>query len=509
MKKLSKKLVSLTLGVTCALGMTACGSSKPAETKPADAANATQEAPKKEEAAPAEIQKPEKISMMVNGTFTNLASGQDKVVEKYKELTGIDLDIIQIDHNSYYDQLSIAFASGIDADVVVLGSTYYPAYAAQGALWDMAKAWDSSETKASGRINEDYIKALYMGDALYGFGPTSGNGCVTYMRQDWLDKLGLKAPTTYDEYLNVLREFTKGDPDGNGVNGDTYGVTAAGIMGNEAPYVNYLPEFWQDAYPDFYQKGDGTWVDGFSEDATKAALQRLKDAYAEGIIDMEVATNKTSACRDKFYAGNVGTFSYWAGKWHKTLEENTQALNKDAKVVALAPIKELGKYIERQAPVISITNASKNPEGVFKYLFETMLDGGDGQTLFSYGVEGVQWEKDGDGIKQLPSLENPSNTFTTVFNDPVLLIGGWTNGDPLKNRDERIIASDKIFKENSVIAPVVVSNDVMASYAATLLDTRTVIISDVVTGALSVDEGMAKYQEQAGAMVEEILASLK
>ena len=41
----------------------------------------------------------------------------------------------------------------------------------------------------------------------------------------------------------------------------------------------------------------------------KAALQRMQDAYKEGLIDKEVVTNKTSTCRDKF-AGNVGVFNY-------------------------------------------------------------------------------------------------------------------------------------------------------------------------------------------------------
>jgi putative aldouronate transport system substrate-binding protein len=506
MKKFGKILVGLTLGVTTAIGLAACGGNNtPAPSTPATPPST--EGPAAE--APAgEIEKPSKITMMVNGTFTNVASGQNEIVAKYKELTGIDLDITTVDHNAYYDQLSIAFASGINQDVVILGSTYYPAYAAQGALWDMASAWENSELRASGRVNEAYVDALYMGDALYGFGHASGNGCLTYIRKDWLDRLGLDVPTTYDEYLDVLRAFTNGDPDGNGIDGDTYGVTAAGILGTEAPYTNYLPEFWQDAYPDFYQQADGTWIDGFSEDKTAAALQRLKDAYAEGIIDMEVATNKTSTCRDKFYASQVGVFTYWAGQWMMTLEQNTKAITPEAELVGIPPIAELGNYIERQAPVLAITPAAKNPEGVFKYLFEFMLDGAEGQTLFTYGVENVHWEQSAEGLKHLPSMENPSNTFTKVYIDGVLSIGDWINGDPVQTRDPRVTTSSDIFSSNAVIAPVVVSNDVMASYAATLLDIRTVIVAEVVTGNLTVEQGMAKYQDQAGAMVTEILASL-
>lgn len=48
----------------------------------------------------------------------------------------------------------------------------------------------------------------------------------------------------------------------------------------------------------------------------------------------------------------------------------------------------------------------------------------------------------------------------------------------------------------------------MAGYTATLSDIRIVIVADIVTGSLSVEEDMARYHEQAGSMVEEILASL-
>ena len=45
------------------------------------------------------------------------------------------------------------------------------------------------------------------------------------VRRDWLDKLGLNAPTTLDEFMAVAKAFTEQDPDGNGKN-DTYGYCA-------------------------------------------------------------------------------------------------------------------------------------------------------------------------------------------------------------------------------------------------------------------------------------------
>ena len=217
MKLSSKKLFSLGLGGLLAFSMVGCGgNSAPATNTSSDntqnnsktEASPSTEANPESSAAADEIVKPEKITMMVNGTFCDEASGQAEVVKKYKELTGIDLEITTIDHNSYNDQLALAFASGDVADVVILSAEYYAAYAVQGALADITSYWENSETKASGRVNEDYINSLYIDGALYAFTPTRGNGCATYLRQDWLDKLGLAVPTTYDEYIKVLEAFT-------------------------------------------------------------------------------------------------------------------------------------------------------------------------------------------------------------------------------------------------------------------------------------------------------------
>ncbi len=509
MKLSSKKLFSLGLGGLLAFGMVGCGSSSTSTSTNAPAESAEPSATEASEAPAAEeVVKPEKITMMVNKTFLTPEQGQDKVTEKFKELTGVELAVTSIDHNSYNDQLALAFASGDVADVVILSAEYYAAYANQGALADITDYWEASESKKSGRIDEKYIDALRINDRLYAFTAARGNGCVTYLRQDWLDKLGLAVPTTYDEYIKVLEAFTNNDPDGNGQK-DTYGVTAAGIISTEAPWTNYLPEFWQDSYPDFYQKEDGTWVDGFSEQATADALQRLKDAYAKGIIDMEVTTNKTSACRDKLYNGNVGAFTYWAGKWNMQLEQNLQNLFPEGKLVAMPAIAEIGSYTERQCPVIAITSKCENPAGVFKYLFETMIDGGEGQKLFCYGVEGTHWEMKDGVFTQLNDLENPKNTFQSAYIDPVLCISAWNEEDPLAaTRDERITSSNELFLKDVKLAPVNVSNDVMSNYAAQLKDIRTVIVADVVTGDKSVEDGMAEYHAQTDAMVEEILASL-
>ena len=447
-----------------------------------------------------EVEKPEKITVMFDGTVFTQENGQ-------AELTGIDLQIIQPDHSQYYDVLGQTIAGGDWPDVVLLGSTYYASYAAEGVLWDMTEAYDNSELKE--RItDQSVIDGLKIDGSLYGISPARGNGCITYVKKAWLDNCGLEVPTTYDEYLAMLEAFTTGDPDGNGVDGDTYGVSSAGLIGTEAPYTNYLPEFYQDAYPSFYKNDEGVWVDGFTEDSMKAALERLKSAYEAGYIDKESLTNATSDCRTKFYEDKFGVFTYWAGTWATNLKTNLEANGLDSELVAIPPIEELGVYTERVAPAWCITEACSNPEGVYKYFIESMLDGGDMQFLWTYGVEGVHWSTAAEevcGVKyeegqfhMLENREKEGTVYTKNHIDPMLAVAPLENDPKAEAVAEEAKVSAETFQEHSKMAQLVVSTDEMAEYNGDLTTLKNEVIAKVVTQGMSVEDGMAYFDQQGG-----------
>ena len=460
----------------------------------------------------AEVKKPEKIKIMVDGTFqANKLDGQDAWVKRYEELTGIKLEIIQPDHSAYYDVLGQTFASGVEnwPDVVVLSSAYYTGYAAEGALWDMTDTWNNSELKTSGRADVGVIEANMIDGHLYGFSKERGNGCITYIKQKWLDNVGLSIPTNYDEYLKMLEAFSKEDPDGNGVKGDTYAVSSAGLIGAEVPYINYLPEFYQDAYPSFYQKEDGTWADGFTDPAMRGAIERLRDVYSKGYIDKESLTNSTKDCRNKFYEDKFGVFTYWAGTWNTNLKTNLEANKLDGNLVALPPIKEVGSYLERNAPVFAITASCQNPEGVYKYFIENMLDGGDVQMLWTYGVEGVHWSTKAETVldntytdgqfHMYESKTTPGAQFTKINMDPLLSATGFINGDPGADLTApEAKSSQQIFNSNSHRAPLPVTTDVMNQYNGDLTKLKNSIIADCIVQGISIDEGYARFKSEHG-----------
>ena len=523
---MKKKVVSLLMVAAMVASMAGCGSNgstnsnsnantgsdSNASSNAGGAATGTEATGAEDGAADAadtasDVEKPEEITIMVDGTVFTEENGQAEFIAKLEELTGIKINVIQPDHDAYYDVVGQTIASGDWPDVIILGSTYYAGYAAEGVLWDMSEAYENSELKQRQDAygSTGVIDGVKIDGKLYGMPAARGNGCVTYVKQSWLDEAGLEAPTNYEEYINMLTAFSQ--------NGH-YGVSAAGFIGTEAPYTNYLPEFYQDAHPSFYKAEDGTWKDGFTEDSMKEALQRLSDAYAAGLIDPTTLTNGTSDCRNKFYSDEFGVFTYWAGTWATNLKTNLEANGLDGDLVALPPIAEVGQYLDRVPPVWCITSTCENPEGVFKYFIETMQDGGDTQFLWTYGVEGVHWSTAAETLfagtdnektyaegefHMLENREKEGTQYTKAHIDPMLALVELANDPKETTVADEAKNSAQIFNDNCVTADLIPSTDAMSQYNGDLTTLKNQLIANVVMGEMTIDEAYAQYESDHGA----------
>ncbi len=442
-----------------------------------------------------------KITILVDGTIPDQNNGRDAFEARWEELhPGFDLEIWQPDHSAYYTDMQQRMVSGNYPDVLILSSTYYADFARNGVLWDMTEAWENSKTKNSGRFTGDNVfEGLKIDGKLYGFAPTRGNGCVTYVKKAWLDAVGMEAPKTFDQYIAMCEAFVNNDPDGNG-QADTYAISAAGFIGNEAPFINYLPEFYQDAYPYFVQQEDGTWIDGFLTDTMKAALERLRDAYAKGLIDPDTLTNSTAQARTKFYDDKFGVFTYWAGTWATNLKTNLEANGRSGELIALPPLEGVPAYFDRVPPVWAITNKCANPQLVFDTFIDTMLDGGDCQMLFTYGPENVYYSFEG-GFHMLENLEKAGTNYTKFHIDPMLALASFAEGyyDP---KEESVLpeakAASALFNENSRLASIVPATEVMGEYNGQLTTLKNEMVANVIMGVKTYDQALADFQAAGG-----------
>ena len=543
---MKRKVLSLLLASAMVVSLAACGGSDaPASNSSEAAPAASSEQAAASSEAPAEEYKLETLNMVVNGTLTaTVDNGQAEFEKQWEDAVSekighsIDLQIQQLDHSGYVDAVGRLFAGGDYPDVIVMSADMFKQYAPTGLLWDMAEAYDNADFQSHmilPTINENLKDEE---GHLYGFAPTYGNGCVTYIKKAWLDAVGIDPATikTYDDYYNMLLKFHNEDPDGNGTNGDTYGVIAAGFVGNEAPYINYLPEFWQDAYPALLQDENGVWYDGFQTDATKAALLRLQQAYKDGAIDPETLTASTKIAREKWFSndqtGSAGVFTYLAGSWYQTLTDNLIKNEVNEELVQLAPIAEvaaIGGYINREAPVWAIIDDgdgnNAREQAIFDAFIETMMDGGTVQTLWTYGAEDVHWSTHAEEfvtnagtdkekkysyeegkfhLKQSPN--DPNTVWKKNHLDPALVVCSLDNG--YVDQTELAAAGNKFFTENCVDAPQSPTSETYTNESGTIYDAKLAVITAVVVDGGDVDAAMESYVSSVGGIIDQCLSEL-
>lgn len=527
MKKTVKKLTAVGLTLTSVMGLVACGNNGGAASNGGSTNNSTKE-----------VTKPTSFSVMVDNTVVTEENGGKAFYKYLEEVTGLaegTINWVRPPHSSYYDAVKSAFTSGSEADVVLLSSDYYALYAANGMLWDMTDAWNNSETKNSGRLiatADNVLSALQVAGedgkkAMYGFSPYRGNGCCTYLKKAWLTKAGIDVSKVenvtmdFNTYYGYLKQMA--------ASVGHYVISAPGFVSDEAPYTNYLPEFFQKAQYSFYQNTSGKYVDGFSEQLMKDALQRIQTAVADGVIDKASNGQTTADARNKFYSTDAstesGVFTYWAGTWANTLTTNLKSKGLDDELIAINPIKELGKYVERLSPAWCITEKASNPEGIFKYFIDTMLDGGDVQLAWEAGAKGTHWDTKAETVTVqgkedkgttytegqfhfLPSPEKPNTLMSKNHIDPILALGKLKDGVAAPTVTEVAQKNGEWFANNCEQAQAVPMTDATSDYLNDVNKARKEVVAKVALGDWTVDQGMDYYNQQVKTYVDQILASL-
>lgn len=561
---MKKKALSLLLASTMVISLTACGGGNNETSSNSSSGNSnTASADKNGDAASSNDNTSGEtgsgdyiltdVKIMVNGTVNSVKqeteaqqTTRDAFIPQLEAAVGeaigheINIDFEVASHSDYAGYAGRMFVSEQYPDVMIMSADMLKQYETTGLLWDMANAYDNAEfqnrMKLPG-INEGLKDAQ---GHLYGFAPTYGNGCITYVKQAWLDNLGINGDDikTYDDFYNMLERFSKEDPDGNGIDGDTYGFISAGLIGSEAPWINYVAEFWQGAYPSIIQGEDGVWYDGFQAPEAKEALLRMQKAYQDGVIDPDSFTAGTKDAREKWFgaeqSGSAGVFSYWAGTWYQNLANNLEKNGVDNEVYELAPIKEItdtfGGYLNREAPVWVILDDGdgddSREQAIFTAILDTMLDGDKVQTLWTYGPEGIAWSteaedfalypddpdkrkeysyKDGE-FHMRPGLEDPNVLAVKNHLDPALVIAPLTNGY-VSSTDLQDV-SNKFFTDHCVDAPSAPASETYSERSAEIIDARDVVIAEVVVNGGDVDAAMQKYTSSVGSLVDQILEEL-
>lgn len=210
-----------------------------------------------------------------------------------------------------------------------------------------------------------------------------------FIRQDWLDKLGLAQPTTPQELHDVLKAFKEKDPNGNGKNDEV------GMFSRETN-VRGLLRVLLDIYkvsPLWVVGKDGQLVYGPSQENYKNAIKEISKWYKEGLLDKEIFTRGKKA-RDYMLSNNLGGFTIdWiasTSSYNDTLKDKVPGLQFNA----ILPLNYNGS---RQTLFSRKTNQgawgiskdAKDPVRIIKYFDFWYTE--EGRRLWNFGIEGLDY----------------------------------------------------------------------------------------------------------------------
>ena len=228
-----------------------------------------------------------------------------------------------------------------------------------------------------------------------------------WIRQDWLDKLNLQAPTTIDELYQVLTAFRNNDPNGNGQKDE---IPLFDRAGTKMP-DEYLYLF--NTSTEFYPHDGKMTFEPLNKEEFVLGVKTLAKWYKEGLIDPELFTRGAKS-RDILYAADQAGFTHdWpsTGDYNVKLAETVPGF----KNVAIAPMKnQHGDIIERTTryPVAGwgISSQCQDPVTLIKFFNFFFTE--KGSDMMNFGVEGVTYTKDADGKKVFTDevMKNPDFT---------------------------------------------------------------------------------------------------
>jgi len=345
-----------------------------------------------------------KLSILAtNAWTTNVDLAQADIVKKIVDNAGITVDWQLLPPQNYADAVSPRLASGIDLpDIVYMPDQDQLMKYIKGGLVipidDLYEKYGVNLKKLYEQ-NPDIKASLTAPDGHMYYVPqrvlTKNYMPLFMVNQRWLDAVGLKDPTTLDEFTDMLRKFKTGDPNKNG-------------KADEIPMsldpkflpMAFGPVFGMDLYNQFYADDAGKVHFGYYEPAYKEYLTYLNGLYKEGLLPVDFASTTADQVTSRFSQNVTGvTFNF---SWYTSMVYSPLFKDYDPNVPlikGIAPLKgpHGDQFYVGRTPVsgiFGITKNAKDPELAFKFL--DYASGEEAQTYYTWGIEGVTYEvKDG------------------------------------------------------------------------------------------------------------------
>ncbi len=339
-----------------------------------------------------------------------------KLMKAYEEAlkakgTDIHIQVVDLPSSGYADKLSAMLLSGDIPDLIYFQGGDAK-MAEQGVLEDW-NTWLPKTTYLKEALFPHNVERLknypYL---LYVYPPRMPQPVI---RADWLEKSGVAAPKTTDDYVALFKAIKDGDLDGNG-KADSYGVTTA-------DNTQELDAIFNQAFgvTGTWLKNDaGEWIHARVSAAEKAKIAFYASLREQGLYDPEFITTKWDVKEDKFYSGRAGVIfgssaeviDIYGGKMRQAHPDVTLSLLSPPKGPAGQGLMALD--VSKEARGLAIATTSEHKEEVVKLL--DFIASPEGQAIERLGFEGEQYTKDGETIKPTDKLATWYARFLVAAN---------------------------------------------------------------------------------------------
>lgn len=428
--KFVKRLLSVMAGSAMVLSMlSGCGSSEKKDGQTASGGEEAVSDGKEAMSDSKEVASDEDIEVWGTNTGYLPVEAGSELYNLYKKMMGVGIVQPYVEWNggeTYLEQLNLRIAAGDMPDVFSPWNGIESELIESGALLDLTDLLQEKAPHLWESIPEemwDAVKAndptgenrIYVIPQVLNYGRNGG-----MIRQDWLDSLGLKMPTTQEEFVEVLRAFKNDDPNGNGVADEIATGGRAEVRWMGQMFGQYGIAMWE-GYPqwDIY---DGELTYSAVTQNMKDCLEWMSELYAEGLLDPETLLNDKSAWDGKINSGVVGVWEHLPQECYNYAENIYSGTGVKPQIAILPAISAPGYegyYTHRQMNgggfVVANTEDEEKIDKIMK-----VLDAYGNQDMwmeFYNGVEGMHSEViDGKAVRLPDDPSTQQNLVLAPYN---------------------------------------------------------------------------------------------
>lgn len=354
------------------------------------------------------------ITIMTSAALGNSVPYNSIVKKQVEELTNTKLDIEFVPSASYSEKLNIALASGKMPKVIYIDENTPNVINAirRGEFWDITDYL--KDYKHLSKANQITLNNMSVDGRVWGLYRKRPLGRFGYVyRKDWLENVGIKEPTTIDEFYEMLRAFTYNDPDRNGEN-DTYGMT---VTQSDITFNNFA--VWNGAPNGWGFDADGKLIPAHLTEEYFDTVKLFRKMIQEGLINSDFFVMYAADWNEPFIHGKSGVILDTCDR-AIPLEAGLAENNSDGKVGVAGVINGRVRPHLGYSGYFAFPKSEVKDEEELKRILQFMDDCNEEKVfdLMRYGIEGRHYDLENGYIIRRTGSDVPReeiNDFNQVL----------------------------------------------------------------------------------------------